>query len=197
MNKELYVSPALVTFENFSELLETLDEYIDAHSKTIARYEDKLGVLLRSANGGDSKQGMMRFDQEDSTANVENSQAQEVQPSQKRRRSPSSEGGEQGWLVLEADETSIRVASGSASSTNGKQIEALFKIIESLKAKLASLQVSRKLVSDLPSQGFSQDQKIVVMFRDGLPRQIIPSYEVTRVVKKFRYSEQFDIQVLT
>jgi hypothetical protein len=140
---------------------------------------------------------MMRFDQEASATSIENSQAQEAQPAQKRRRSPSSEGGgEQGWLALEADETSIRVASGSASSTNGKQIEALFKIIESLKAKLSSLQVSRKLISELPSQGFSQDQRIVVMFRDGLPRQIIPSYEVAQVVKKFRYSEQFDIQVL-
>lgn len=193
MNKDLYLSPSLVTFEDFSDLLGTVDDYIDAHTKAIAKYEDRLGVVLRGAGGSDARKGMTGFDDSE-PGNSQNEG--ETQAKSDRRRRPSADGREEGWLVLEADETNLKVATGSASSTAQKQTEALFKIIESLKARLASLEKVRKLISNLPAQGFKPNQRIVVMFRDGVPRQIIPSYEVSKAVKKFRYSEQFDIQVL-
>jgi hypothetical protein len=191
MNKDLYLSPSLVTFDTFNDLLGEVDDQIDAHKDAIAKYEDKLGVMLRGS-GSEGKKGMTAFDQETTIGN-----AMDEEDSQNRRRRSSSEDGEEGWLVLETDDANLKVASGSTSSTRGKQTEALFKIIESLKARLVSLQKVRKLISELPGQGFNPNQKIVVMFRDGIPRQIIPSYEVSKAVKKFRYSEQFDIQVLS
>lgn len=194
MNKDLLLSPSLVSFQDFSELMETVDESIQTHSKAIAKYEDRLGVLLRGS-GGESKQGL-NFDQSQ-IPNMDNDSGVEIQPkSDKKRKASSSDGSELGWLVLESEETSVKVATGSVASITGKQVEALFKIIESLKAKLASLERVRKLISDLPAQGFKPNQSIVVMFRDGIPRQIIPSNEAARAYKKFRYSEQFDTQVL-
>jgi hypothetical protein len=196
MNTDLLLSPSLISFEDFSELMETVDESIQIHTKAIAKYEDKLGVLLRGT--GDSKQGM-NFDHGSQMPSLENTNGGDIQQpkSDKKRRASSSDGSEAGWLVLEAEETSVKVATGGVASTSGKQVEALFKIIESLKAKLASLERVRKLISDLPAQGFKPNQNIVVMFRDGIPRQIIPSNEAAaRAYKKFRYSEQFDAQVL-
>lgn len=195
MNSDLLLSPSLVSFEDFSELMETVDESIQIHTKAIAKYEDKLGVLLRGS--GESKQGM-NFDRGSQTPNLDNGNGGESQQpkSDKKRRASSADQSDLGWLVLEAEETSVKVATGSVASTTGKQVEALFKIIESLKAKLASLERVRKLISDLPAQGFKPNQSIVVMFRDGIPRQIIPSNEAARAYKKFRYSEQFDAQVL-
>jgi len=192
MNSDLLLSPSLVSFEDFSELMETVEESIQLHTKAIAKYEDKLGVLLRGS--GESKQGM-NFDRASQMPSLDNGDVQQPK-SDKKRRASSADQSDVGWLVLEAEETSVKVATGSAASTTGKQVEALFKIIESLKAKLASLERVRKLISDLPAQGFKPNQSIVVMFRDGIPRQIIPANEVARAYKKFRYSEQFDAQVL-
>ncbi len=186
MNKDLYLSPSLVTFEHFSSLLEEVDDLLDAHNNTIARYEDRLGVLLRGS-GSQAKKGMTAFDQ-DATA--------ESPMDEQGVQNKGKQGAEQGWLVVEEEETSLKVATGSAAATRGKQTEALFKVIESLKARLVSLQKVRKIISELPSQGFNPNQKIVVMFRDGIPRQIIPSYETSKAMKKFKYSEEFDIQVL-
>lgn len=184
MNKDLYLSPSLVTFADFSNLLGEVDNHIDAHKIAIAKYEDMLGVLLRGS-GPDTKRGMTAFDQDTAMASA------------MEEEDARNNGSEEGWLILETEETNLKVATGSASSTRGKQTEALFKIIESLKARLVSLQKVRKLISELPGQGFNPNQKIVVMFRDGIPRQIIPSYESSKAAKKFKYSEQFDIQVLT
>lgn len=206
MKEDFFLSPALVTFEDFAEFLTALDQLIDSHSKAIAKYEDKLGVLLRGSEA--ESRGGMHFDQQQqdhlSLSNVDSAQQQPdpvVQGrgesnAKKKKGSPSQDASEQGWLVLEAEETSVKVASGNAASVTGKHVEALFKVIESLKAKLASLERIRKLVSDLPAQGFKANQRIIVMVRDGLPRQIIPSYEVVRAQKKFAYSEEFDIQAL-
>jgi hypothetical protein len=184
MNKDLYLSPSLVTFEDFSSLLEEVDDLIDNHNKAIAKYEDKLGVLLRGV-GTQTKRGMTAFDQDENMAGVEEEDSRGGKGS-----------GEEGWLVLESDDSNLKVATGSANSARRKQTEALFKIIESLKARLVSIQKARKLISGLPSQGFNPNQKIVVMFRDGIPRQIIPSYESTKAMRKFKYSEVFDIQAL-
>jgi hypothetical protein len=183
MQKDLYLSPSIVTFDDFNGLLGEVDDYIDAHKNAIAKYEDKLGVLLRGAGSEAKKRGMSAFDQDYSMNTMDEEDLQ-------------SGSSEQGWLVLESEETNLKVATGSASSTRGKQTAALFKIIESLKARLVALQRVRKLISELPSQGFNPNQKIVVMFREGIPRQIIPSYETSRAAKKFKYSDQFNIQVL-
>jgi hypothetical protein len=197
MNTDLLLSPSLVSFEDLSGLIETVDESIQLHSKAIAKYEDRLGVLLRGS--GDSNHGI-NFDHDAKMPSVDNGSDEEIQqPKSDRKRrggASSANAGETGWLVLEAEETSVKVATGSLASTSGKQVESLFKIIESLKAKLASLERIRKLISELPGQGFRANQSIVVMFRDGIPRQIIPANEVARAYKKFRYSEQFDVQVL-
>ncbi len=192
MNKELYLSPSLATFEDLSDLLGAVDDYIDEHAAAIAKYEDRLGVVLRGTGGGsEAEQG---------AAELETGEEGEADPPERaadRRRRAPSDGSEKGWLLLEADETNLKVATGGANSTAEKQTAALFKVIESLKARLVSLEKVRKLISELPAQGFKTNQKIVVMFRDGVPRQIIPSFEVSKAYKKFRYSEQFDIQVLS
>jgi hypothetical protein len=185
MNKDLYLSPSLVKFEDFSSLLSEVDDLIDIHKDSIARYEDKLGVMLRGV-GSENKRGMSAFDQDSEAGSSVDEEDVPVRGA----------GSEQGWLVLENEETNLKVATGSANSARGKQTEALFKIIESLKARLVSLQKVRKLISELPGKGFNPNQKIVVMFREGIPRQIIPSYEASKALKKFKYSEQFDIQVL-
>jgi hypothetical protein len=189
MHKDLCQSPSLITFEDFSSLLSEIDELIDAHKDSIAKYEDKLGVLLRGA-GSQARKGMTAFNQEDSEVGASFEED--------NLREGGGGGGEsqQGWLVLEDEETNIKVATGSQNSARGKQTEALFKIIESLKARLVSLQKVRKLISNLPAKGFNPNQKIVVMFREGVPKQIIPSYEASKPVRKFKYSEQFDIHVL-
>jgi hypothetical protein len=194
MNKDLYLSPSLVAFQDLSELLSTVDEYIEAHSAAIANYEDRLGVVLRGASS-ETRQGSRPFEQAEVPIDLQN--GGDPQPKMDKRKRPSSEGREEGWLVLEADETNLKVATGNSSSTAQKQTEALFKIIESLKARLASLDKARKLISSLPGQGFKPNQKIAVMFRDGIPRQIIPMNEIARPKRKFKYSEVFDIQVLT
>jgi hypothetical protein len=183
MNKDLYLSPSLVTFEDFRSLLDEVDDLIDAHKDSIAKYEDRLGVLLRGV-GSKAKSGMSAFDQDsEMTSSFEEEEGRGT-------------ASQQGWLVLEDEDTNLKIATGSANAAKGKQTEALFKIIESLKARLASMQKVRKLVGDLPAKGFNPNQKIVVLFREGIPKQIIPSYEVSRAVRKFKYAEQFDIQVL-
>lgn len=192
INKDFFLSPSLVTFEDFNEVIAAVDQLIDSHSKAIAKYEDSLGVLLRGSEG-DSRSGM-HFDQDMALSKLDIGQENQGKNEKKKKSSPDA--GEQGWLILESEETSVKVASGNVTSVTGKHVEALFKVIESLKAKLASLERIRKLISDLPAQGFKPNQRIIVMMRDGLPRQIIPSYEAVKAQKKFVFSEQFDIQVL-
>ena len=194
MKQDLYLSPSLTSFEDLSELLGTIDDLVDTYRQEIAKYEDKLGQILRGTGGGEARQNLMRFDSETGSQELRN--PEDVQVRLDRRRRTSSDGREEGWLVLDAEETNLRVATGGANSAAGKQSEALFKVIESLKAKLASLEKVQRLIGSLPSQGFKPNQKILVLFRDGIPKQIIPANEASKTYKKFKYSEQFDIQVL-
>lgn len=192
MNKELFLSQALIKFENLGELVETLDEYIELHTAAIAKYGDKLGGLLR-APGSNTKSHYESEYQKDE----QSSQSFEQSPVNgrkdgKRRENMDSEG----WLVLEADDYALKLASGNASSLSAKQSASMFKIVESLKERVALLQAAQKVINTLPAEGFKQDQAFVAVFRDGVPRQIIPTFEESTQKRKFRYSENFEIRVL-
>src|SRR5579875_1939979 len=47
MRHELGISPAIIVFENLSDMLSTLEEYAEFHNRAIERYRDRLGLLLR------------------------------------------------------------------------------------------------------------------------------------------------------
>ena len=107
---------------------------------------------------------------------------------------PSRED-EHGWYLLESEEFTIKVA--NSISLPAAESSQLFKIVDALKARVASLEAARVLLGELPSQGFRPDQRYIVMFKDGLPKQVIPTNESYQQQRKFRYSEHFELNVLT
>jgi len=77
------------------------------------------------------------------------------------------------------------------------EISILFKVIEALKSKVPVLEAARKLLSELPSQGFDATSRFRVVFKDGLPRYVLPTAEARGTQhKKFWYAETFRIAVL-
>jgi hypothetical protein len=204
MREEQALSNSVMTFENLEELLALLDESIETHSKMIKRYEDRLGVLLRLAresndprlqsvsaqipmptsNGGDS----------DPSATAANA----AKKDDKKKNDKKKEGPEEkGWIVLESEDLSLKIASGTEVQLASNEISILFKTIETLKSKIAPLESSRKLLSELPSQGFKADRRIRIVFKDSIPKYVLPTTDAQNTLtKKFRYGEAFRIAVL-
>jgi hypothetical protein len=177
LKRELGLSAALLTFEDLDDLLETLTDRIEAHSQAIAGYGDLLGTLLRG-NNSSNPDGSGIPDPSDT----------EMQQSRKR-----SGGVEGGWLTNDEEEYSLKVA---VTNTSSKEASSLFKIVESLKSKLVMLQAAHKFLSDLPSQGIKPDQRFHVIFREGVPREVIPTNVSAVTGKKFKYAGSFELKVL-
>ena len=205
MKEELTLAHSIMSFENLNEVLEVLDELIDTHSKMIKRYEDRLGVLLRQAKGSNDprlKSVSSQFDIPQSAGgdpdgfskNGGNNNSDKKKKEDKKR---DGGGEEKGWTVLESEDHTLKIATGSDSQVGSNEISILFKTIETLKLKLPALESSRKMLSELPSQGFKADRKFRVAFRDGLPKYVLPSTEPQSAqARRFRYAEQFRIAVL-
>ena len=174
-----------MTFESLNEVLALLDQSSEIHSKMIKRYEDRLGVLLRKAKESNDPRLQSISNQAPSD---------ERKKKDEKKREP---GEEKGWVVLESEDHSLKIATGSESLISSNEISILFKVIETLKSKLPALESSRKLLSELPSQGFRGDRRFKIVFKDGLPKYVIPSTDAQSTQdRKFRYAEQFRIAVL-
>ncbi|MGI0090483.1 MAG: hypothetical protein ACREBS_02120 [Nitrososphaerales archaeon] len=199
MREELTVAHSVILFDNLNDLLAELDQSMETYSKLTTRYEDRLGILLRQAK--DSADPKLRSASEEIAA--QSSQLDSDQQNKKRKEEKKQkddkkrEGDEKGWIVLEAGDHVIRVANGADSQILSNEISILFKVIETLKSKITALDSSRKLISELTSQGFRSDRKLRVVFKDGLPRYLISSTDVAiQQQKKFKYAEQFRLAIL-
>jgi len=198
MREELLLAHSVMAFENLNEVLAVLDQSIDIHSKLVKRYEDRLGVLLRLARESTDP----RLKSAGNLIPMPGMGVGEAEPrggsDKKKQDKKRDQGGEEkGWIVLETEDHSLKLATGSEALIASNEISILFKIIETLKSKLPALEASRKLLSDLPAQGFRADQRLRVVFKDGLPRYVLPTSEArTENQKKFWYQESFRIAVL-
>lgn len=190
MRKELSLPYSIISFENLKELISNMEEYIDLHQNIAEKYGDRLGYLLRrSGSSGDAF--MQTSPQTDTQSDSdEKPKAAGFMGGKKRTLD------ERGWVVLGTDEFTIRVATGTGNSLTSSEISVLFKIVEQLKAKIASLQLALRLLSELPTKGFRADQRLLVVFKDGLPKQVIPTGETSAEQKRFRYLEQFQTTIL-
>ncbi|MDG6998649.1 MAG: hypothetical protein JRN15_05990 [Nitrososphaerota archaeon] len=191
MKEELALAQSVISFDSLSDLLAELDHCVETYSKMTKRYEDRLGSLLRQAK--DSSDPKLR------TVSAESAligQSDPDQQNKKKREDKKREVEDKGWVVLEAGDVTIRLANGSESQLISNEISLLFKVIEALKSKIATIEASRKLISELTAQGFKSDRRLKVVFKDGLPRYLIPSTEAPIQQRKFRYGEQFRLAVL-
>lgn len=200
MREELILAHSVLSFENLNEVLAVLDQSIEVHSKLIKRYEDRLGVLLRQAR--ESSDPRLRSAGSQVMIPGVSGGESEVRSggndNKKKQDKKKDQGGEEkGWIVLESEDHLIKLATGSESLIASNEISILFKMIETLKSKLPALEASRKLLADLPSQGFRADQRLRVVFKEGLPRYVLPTTEPqAQNQKKFWYQESFRIAVL-
>lgn len=181
---------SIISFENLAELLEELDQYIEVNTKLTKRYEDRLGFLLRLAkDSSDPKLQNVSRDFSSLEPGAENQ-------GKKKKDDKKRDSDERGWIMLEDEEAVLRIASGSDAQIISNEISILFKVIEILKARVLALNSSRRLFSNLPSRGLDNTRSLRVVFRDGLPRYVIPSDETSVQRNKFRYSEKFTLSVL-
>ena len=195
MRDELSVAHSIVSFDSIGDLLEELDESLETYSKITKRYEDRLGMLLRQAKqSNDPKLQAVSADLGSSSGQSDSDQQDKGKKKKEDKKRDVEEGG---WIVLEAGEHTIRLANGPDSQILSNEVALLFKVIETLKSRIVALESSRKVISELTSQGFKSNRKIKVVFKDGLPRFIIPSSESSSLQqKKFKYGEQFRLAVL-
>ena len=192
MKEELTLAQSVISFDSLSDLLAELDHCVETYSKMTKRYEDRLGSLLRQAkDSSDPKLRSVSADQ-----NAITGQSDSDQQNKKKRDDKRREVEDKGWVVLESGEVTIRLANGSEPQLLSNEISLLFKVIEALKSKITSIEASRKLISELTAQGFKSDRRLKVVFKDGLPRYLIPSTEAPIQQGKFRYGEQFRLAVL-
>ena len=184
LRKELGLSHSVLVFKNLNDLLATLDEYAELHSHAVAMYDDRLGHLLRN-------QGLKG----ESVAGSQDMLESDDKKDKKQKSDKKKESEERGWLTLGSEEFAIKIATSSAS-IESNEVSALFRVAEQLKAKVIMINSARKLLSELPSRGFRADQKIRVVFRDGVPKQVLPTNEMEDQQQKFNYAEQFQIMPL-
>ncbi len=174
----------ILAFDDLDELLSNLDEEIDLHKKMLARYGDRLGVVLRDKGGSEA------FQKSAAQEAVESDRTQ----ARNKKRGETEEGG---WISFESEEYTLKVATTTANaSPSTYEVAQLFKITEALKAKVTALEIAKRFLNDLPSKGFRADQRFFVVFKEGIPRQVIPTNESRGQMKRFKYAEQFEIAVL-
>lgn len=191
MREELGLSQSIISFENFGELLEELDQYIEINAKLTKRYEDRLGYLLRLAK--DSNDPRLQNVSRDfaGLADPESENSGKKKKDDKKRSSD-----EKGWITLEDGEQVLRIASGSDALVISNEISILFKVIETLKSRVEALNSARRLFTSLPSRGLDSNRSLRVVFKDGVPRYVIPAGETSIQRNKFKYSESFTLTVL-
>ena len=166
---------------------------IDTYSKLTKRYEERLGILLRQAKDSNDPK-LQSVSAEGFSSGQNDSEQQNKKKKEDKKR--DSEEKEKGWIILEAGDYAIRLANGPDTQTLANEVSLLFKVIETLRSKAVALEASRKMISELASQGFKSDRRLRVVFKDGLPKYMIPSSESSPRQKKFRYGEQFRLAVL-
>jgi hypothetical protein len=198
MSRDLQLSPSMITFENLDDLLGAIDDSIDVHKRAIERYSDVLGGILRATLG----QGPVQEIHDEPRAPSEGQHgrfglfkssqppAGNAKKGPKERQDPANAG----WSVIESGDFSLKIATGALSSVNSKRTESLFKIVEALKSKLTMLEIARKSLSELPSRGLRANQIIFVVFKDGIPKQIIPSNESASSRNKFAFQSDFEVE---
>jgi hypothetical protein len=192
----MWVSPSVVAFDNLSDVLLTLEDYANIHNEAIGRYRERLGLLLRQREGGNT-QGSSDF-----TLSSDQLLGAELAAQGKNKKDPKKKekdlDDQQGWLVFEASDYALKVASnqGNAAQTASLEISVLFKMVETLNAKVMNLKTAAKMISELPSHGIRADQKFLVIFRDGIPRQVVPTNESGSNQPKFRFQEVFELEPL-
>jgi hypothetical protein len=179
---ELGLTTAIVTFENLDELLQSLEELSELHSKAVTRYDDRLGQLLR----GRGFQGEQSFMMPSGDA---------VEQAKKAKNDKKGGGEERGWFTLGTEEFAIKVGNNESSFISN-EVSALFKVVETLRARITVINMARKLLAELPSRGFETAQRMRVVFKDGVPKQVIPTNEMTGKQRKFRYVEQFQVPMM-
>ena len=195
MREELSVAHSIISFDDVSDLLTELDESLETYSKLTKRYEDRLGILLRQAK--ESSDPKLQAVSAELGSSSGQSDSDQQEKNKKKKDDKKRDVEDKGWIVLEAGDHTIRLANGSDTQVLSNEVSLLFKVIETLKSKTAALESSRKMISELTSQGFKSDRKIKVVFKDGLPKYIIPASESSvQVQKKFKYGEQFRLAVL-
>ena len=194
MREEIGLTNSVMAFENLNEVLALMDQSIENHSKVIKRYEDRLGILLRLARESTDPRLKSAGNQVPMPGAGNGDQPDQKKKKDDKKREP---GEDRGWVVLQNADHDLKLASGSESSIISNEISILFKITETLKAKVPPLEAARKLLSDRPSQGFDPNSRFRVVFKDGLPRYVLPTAEArTSQQKKFWYAETFRIAVL-
>lgn len=195
MREELILAHSVMSFENLHEVLAVLDQSIEVHSKVVKRYEDRLGVLLRQAR--ESTDPLLKaVGSQVMMPGIGGGESPRNEKKQDKKKDQQG-GEEKGWIALQSEDHSLKLATGSEALIASNEISILFKIIETLKSKLPALEASRKLLADLPSQGFRADQRLRVVFKDGLPKYVLPTTEPqAQNQKKFWYQESFRIAVL-
>jgi hypothetical protein len=192
LREELSVAHSIITFDSLGDLLSELDESIETYSRLTKRYEDRLGILLRQAKeSSDPKLQAVSAELSPS------GQGESDQQDKNKRKDKKRDVEEGGWIVMEAGDYTIRLANGSDAQLLANEVSLLFKVIETLKSKVIGLESSRKMISEMTSQGFKSDRRLRVVFKDGLPKYMIPiSESSTQQLKKFKYGEQFRLAVL-
>ncbi len=193
MRKELGISPCVIMFENHADLQKTIDEYTEYQRHMVEKYRDRLGVLLRQAGMPAISQSLQSSSQGSDQPSANELSQEQLQQIKKKEAKKQSD--EKGWIVLEADDCSIKIAASSASRASG-EVSVLFKIVEALNAKVQGLKISSKIIAELPSRGIKPDQRFLVVFKDGLPKQIIPTNETYASQAKFKYVDQFELTPL-
>jgi hypothetical protein len=191
-NRELVLNQSLIEFENLDELLVALDECIDIHAKAVQRYGDRLGALLRQGKsttdqGGDSNQSQKQQQQQQAKEN----------PTQKRGGGRAEKGDP--WTNFRLDKegnVNLRVANPSMISPVSAENSILFRLIETLREKLQSLETARKIIAGLPSQGCRAEQRFLVSFAEGLPRQVIPMNQTSSAQVRFQFKDDFQLDPL-
>ena len=191
LREELSVAHSIISFDNLAEFLSELDNSVETHSKLTKRYEDRLGMLLRQAKDSSDPKLRTVSNEFGSTAQSDSEQQQKRKKDDRKR-----DVEEKGWIILEDGYNTVRLANGGEGQLLSSEISILFKVIETLKSKITALESSRKMISELTSQGFRSDRKLKVVFKDGLPKYIIPSFESSIQQVKFKYSEQFRLAVI-
>ncbi len=195
MREELSVAHSIISFDSLGDLLSEIDDSIESYSKLTKRYEDRLGILLREAK--ESSDPKLQAVSAEIGASSGQSESDQQEKNKKKKDDKKPDVEERGWIVLQGGEHTIRLASGTDSQILANEVSLLFKVIETLRSKTAALEASRKMLSELTSQGFKGDRRLKVVFKDGLPRYLIPtSQSSSQQQKKFKYGEQFRLAVL-
>jgi hypothetical protein len=204
MSRDLQLSPSMVTFDDLDDLLGAIDDSIDVHKRAIERYSNILGGVLRTTLGESSVQEIQEESRAPSSADGSHGGSGRFglfksQPSGGNVKKVAKDKQDQasaGWTIVETEDFALKIATGTSAQVNSKRTESLFKIVEALKSKLTMLEIARKSLSELPSRGLRANQIIFVVFKDGIPKQIIPSNESASSRNKFAFQADFDVETM-